>query len=407
MLFTDHEFNQLIDPLITEEPANREEAVALVAFSHLCEPSDILPGLLQSVLPLAALLQELIDRSDAARLARLIGEPTVQDIEGELNGNWADIWGRASERWLPRLSKSAVVESLRWMNDRPAGQRKTIVLQNSIDYPSNLEDLRHHRPFVLWVFGNERLMCSETTVSIVGTRQASQYGTDVTRDLAAVAATQGIATVSGGAFGIDSIVHESAIALESPTIALMAGGLAKLYPQGKRQMLLDVIQNGALVAECPPDTQPAKWRFLMRNRLIAALGQATVVVEAGRTSGALNTANAAIELGRQVAVIPGQIGGSRSIGGHDLLNRNLGFVRLLARPQELAELVGISPNDPVQLKSLGVLEKRALDTFGFHPLEPWEVQRLAGLTVRESQIALGSLESLGMVERSGTGYRRT
>jgi DNA processing protein len=171
-------------------------------------------------------------------------------------------------------------------------------------------------------------------------------------------------------------------------------------------MLTDILRDGALVAECPPSVQPAKWRFLMRNRLIAALGRATVVVEAGRTSGALSTANAAVALGRQVAVIPGQIGSSRSIGGHDFLNQNLGFVRLLARPQDLVELVGVSADDPVELNSLGALEKRALDAFGFQPLENWEVQRLAGLTVRESQIALGSLESLGMVERLGSGYRR-
>jgi DNA processing protein len=406
MLFSNQEFNQLIDPIITEEPASREQTVALVAFSHLCEPSDILPGLIQQAFPLDSLLRELIDRSDAARVAALLGEDAVTEIEEELRAPFGDIWGRASERWLPRLSKTAVVESLQWMGAAPAGERRMLVPQGSIDYPPNLDDLRFHRPFALWVWGNEMLLGSEHAVSIVGTRQASQYGTEVTRDLAAVAATQGITTFSGGAFGIDSIVHESAITLEAPTVALMAGGLGKLYPQGKRQMLLDVLREGALVAECPPATQPAKWRFLMRNRLIAALGQATVVVEAGKTSGALNTANSAIALGRQVAVIPGQIGSSRSIGGHDLLNQNLGFVRLLARPQELGELVGIGLADPVELKSLGVLEKRALDAFGFHPLETWEIQRLAGLTVRESQIALGSLESLGLVERDGTGYRR-
>jgi DNA processing protein len=407
VLFSDLEFAQLVDPLITEEPASREETVALVTFSHLCEPSDLLPGLIQQSLPMDQLLQEIIERSDATRMLAKLGEDSVQDIESELRAPFAEIWGRALERWLPRLSKSSVLESLRWMGDTSGRGRRTLVPQGSVDYPMAFEDLRFHKPFVLWVWGNERLLSSEQAVSIVGTRQASQYGTDVTRDLAAVAAMHGLTTVSGGAFGIDSIVHESANLLEAPTIAFMAGGLAKLYPQGKRQMLLDVVCNGALVSECAPDVQPAKWRFLMRNRLIAALGQGTVVVEAGKTSGALNTAGAAINLGRQVAIVPGVIGSPRSAGGHDLLNNNLGAVRLLARPQELLELVGLSPADPVQLASLGALEKRSLDAFGFHPLETWEIQRLAGLTVRECQIALGSLESQGLVERTGTGYRRT
>ena len=405
MLFSNQEFDQLVAPLLAEEPANRESAVALIAFSHLCEPSDILPGLIQEALPLQQLLQELINRSDATRVAARLGGDAVVEIEETLRASFGDIWDRARERWLPRLSKAAVLESLTWMNSS-SSQPRSLVLQDSSSYSPGLEDLRHHRPFVLWIWGNQSLLGAERAVSIVGTRQASRYGTEVARELAAVAATRGLVTVSGGAYGIDSIVHESAIALQSPTLALMAGGLGKLYPQGKRQMLTDILRDGALVAECPPSVQPAKWRFLMRNRLIAALGRATVVVEAGRTSGALSTANAAVALGRQVAVIPGQIGSSRSIGGHDFLNQNLGFVRLLARPQDLVELVGGSADDPVELNSLGALEKRALDAFGFQPLETWEVQRLAGLTVRESQIALGSLESLGLVERLGSGYRR-
>lgn len=408
MLFSNLEFSQYLEPLLTEEPANREAAVALVAFSHLCEPSDLLPGMLQVSFPLSQLLEELINRTDAVRMRSLLPGEAVVEIEESLNSRFEDIWQRATERWFPRLSKSSVTESLAWMNSAGTGVgvRRTIVLQEGIDYPVGVEDLNFHRPFALWVAGNEALLNAQNRVSIVGTRQASNYGAEVARDLAAIAATSGITTVSGGAYGIDSIVHESALTLAAPTIALMAGGLARIYPQGKREMLLSIAREGALVAECPPMVQPAKWRFLMRNRLIAALGEATVVVEAGRTSGALNTAGSALKLGRTVAIVPGQITSSRSAGGHDLLNANLGYVRLLARPQEICELVGIGADDPIQLASLGSLEKRALDAFGLGPLENWEVQRLSGLTVRECQIALGSLESLGLIDRHGTGYRR-
>jgi len=406
MLFNQTEFDALVKPLLRVESVSPEDTVALIAFSHLCEPSDLLPNLLFEHVNPGALVEALIARADAAQIQHLVGLDTITDIADRLETDFAKLWGNATERWFPRLSKTAVVESLTWMLQPTHTTQKSLVLQNADDYPLRLSALNYHQPFVFWGSGDIDLLGARAMVGIVGTRQASRYGADAARDLAAVAAMNGIVTVSGGAFGIDAIIHESALALESPTVALMAGGLANLYPANNLQMLKNVEAQGLVLAELPPAVTPAKWRFLMRNRLIAALGQATVVVEAGRTSGALNTGRSAVAMDRPVAIVPGPMTSSRSVGCHDFLNAHLGQVQVLARPQDLVGLLGIGVAGEFDLETIGALEKRALDAFTGRAIETWEIQRLAGLTVRETQIALGSLEILGLIERSGSRYVR-
>jgi DNA processing protein len=415
VLFSEVEYQNLVQPLlavdcVAGDAAERERHVALVAFSLLCEPSDRLPALLAEHIALPALLELLIARADGVALTRQLGANAAAEIEDALQDSLANVWQQACERWIPRLNKDAVLRALTWMGMGASGiaAPHRLVLKDTDAYPLGLNDLANHQPPVLWCVGDTDLLLREAAVAIVGTRQASLYGSNVTRDLGAVAAAADVVTVSGGAFGIDAIVHQSAIQLAGPTMAVMAGGLGRLYPRSNLQLLEQVGVSGLLLSEVPPDVAPAKWRFLMRNRLIAALGRATVVVEAGRTSGAISTANHALTLGREVAVVPGSIESSRSTGCHDFLNNNPESVRLLARPQQLIELAGLgNPADLLaESANLGRLEVRALDTFGNSLLQAWEVQRLAGLTVRETQIALGSLESLGLVKRVGVGYRR-
>jgi len=407
MLFSRAEYAEYVAPFLKHEHPSPSDAVAWLAFSHLCEPSDLLPNYLSQFVTPAELIERLIERASASDVAGLVGTVGVRDLEEDLGLPFGKIWSNATERWYPRLSKTSVIESLQWMLKNNASDTpKSLVIRGGDDFPLGLEDLRAHQPFALWASGSVDLL-ELPAVSIVGTRQASGYGADVARDLAAVAAMHSLVTISGGAYGIDAIIHESALALDSPTIALMAGGLANLYPKNNLGVIQEIERRGLVLAELPPSVSPAKWRFLMRNRLIAALGQATVVVEAGRTSGALNTAGSAVGLGRVCAIVPGSVGSARSVGCHDFLNEHLGHVQILARAQDLPALVGIQTQNAVSVDSIGVLEKRALDTFGKKPLESWEIQRLAGLTVRETQIALGSLELLGLLERNGSRYQRT
>lgn len=408
MLFTAEEFNRYLSPLLANVPEDADEVVAEVAFSCLVEPGDGFAGAVGEHLPLPRLLAALINRFDAGQMAALLGQKAVSEIERTFESNWGRLWANAQQRWLPRLMKSEVISALDWMNRQGSGlpTHHRLVMRSDPGYPQKLLDLHHHAPFALWCLGDSDLLSADHSISIVGTRTVSSYGAGITADLATVAAQSGIVTVSGGAFGVDAIVHQSAVALESGTVAVMAGGLANLYPRGNHQILAGVAQGGAIVSECPPWVTPAKFRFLQRNRLIAALTDATIVVEAGATSGALSTASHAVSLGRQVAVVPGLMDSARSVGCHDFVNKYLGMVRLVARPSEIVELAGVTVDFEAGLDTLGRLEKRALDTFSSHPIEAWEVQRLAGLTIKETQIALGSLELLELVERVGTAYRR-
>lgn len=196
-----------------------------------------------------------------------------------------------------------------------------------------------HPPMVLWVMGPQNLDdVSQRAVAIVGTRSCTGYGEHVTADLVAGLVERDIAVVSGGAFGIDGAAHRAALACDGVTVAVLAGGIDVPYPSGHSALLHRVARNGLLVSEYPPGVRPARYRFLTRNRLVAALSGATVVVEAGLRSGAANTAAWARSLGRGVCAVPGPVTSAASAGFHELLRRE-GTV-LVTRAQEIVEVMG-------------------------------------------------------------------
>jgi DNA processing protein len=193
-------------------------------------------------------------------------------------------------------------------------------------------------PLVLWVNGPERLVdLAERACSIVGTRAATTYGEFVAGDLATGLVERDVAVVSGGAYGIDGVAHRATLAAEGLTVAVLAGGIDVPYPAGHTALLRRVAEQGVLVSEYPPGIRPARYRFLTRNRLVAALSGATVVVEAGLRSGAANTAAWASSIGRPVCAVPGPVTSSASAGCHVLLRAG---AHLVTRAAELVELVG-------------------------------------------------------------------
>lgn len=394
-----------IQPLVSDgEVVELHELAAATVFSHLIEPGDRFLGALVAEIGFVALLETIRESPDTA--VSVLGSDPTNSIAEQFGSSFPALWQNAQERWLPRLLQDEVLASLSLAVDLGL----TIVGEGNQQYPRGLDDLSFGKPPILWVKGEPSLFTTELPVAIVGTRNATRYGAEVAADLAQVAAQHGLVTVSGGAFGIDAVVHQATLNNRGGTVAFLAGGLGNLYPKGNLALLKRIAQTGALVAEQPPAVTPAKWRFLMRNRLIAAISNATVVVQAGKTSGALSTANHAISLERPVAIVPGPIDSPHSIGGHDLLNNHPDQVSLLARPAELLSLVGFEHPAYEMLvagTSLSTLEKRALDSFASGPLESWEVQRLAGLTVKETQIALGGLELSNLITRVGARYVRT
>ena len=195
-----------------------------------------------------------------------------------------------------------------------------------------------HPPMVLWAVGPAQLdEVAERAAALVGTRAATAYGEHVAADLAAGLAGRDVAVVSGGAYGIDGTAHRAALAGDGCTAAVLAGGIDVPYPAGHSALLHRIRENGLLISEYPPGVRPARYRFLTRNRLVAALAGATVVVEAGLRSGAANTAAWARALGRVVCAVPGPVTSSASAGCHALLRHG---AELVTRAEDIIELVG-------------------------------------------------------------------
>ncbi|HEX3545711.1 MAG TPA: DNA-processing protein DprA [Mycobacterium sp.] len=223
-----------------------------------------------------------------------------------------------------------------------------------------------HAPLVLWVVGPERLTdVADRAAAIVGTRAATPYGEHMAADLAAGLAERDVAVVSGGAYGIDGAAHRAALACDGLTVAVLAGGIDSTYPAGHASLFHRIGEQGLLVTEYPPGVHPARRRFLTRNRLVAALSGATVVVEAGARSGAANTAAWARALGRAVCAVPGPVTSSASVGCHALLRAE---ARVVTRAEDIVELVGrageLAPDEPrpaSPLDGLGESEKRVYD----------------------------------------------
>ena len=201
---------------------------------------------------------------------------------------------------------------------------------------------------MLWALGPVRLdEVVPRAAAVVGTRASTAYGEHVAADLATGLAERDVAVVSGGAYGIDGVAHRAALAADGVTVAVLAGGIDIPYPAGHSALLHRIGQHGLLFTEYPPGVRPARHRFLTRNRLVAAVVGAAVVVEAGLRSGAANTAAWARALGRVVAAMPGPVTSSASAGCHALLRDG---AELVTRADDVVELVGhigeLAPEEP-------------------------------------------------------------
>ncbi len=174
-------------------------------------------------------------------------------------------------------------------------------------------------PLGLWVVGQNLGRAYSPGIAIIGSRASTAYGEHVASDLAFDLAERHYSVISGGAYGIDACAHRGAIGAGGMTVAVMAGGLAEFYPPGNSALIGRVRDCGAVISECAPDQPPSRSGFLIRNRLIAALGQATVIVEGAVRSGAQNTVSWALSIGRPVLAVPGPVTSAMSATPHRLI----------------------------------------------------------------------------------------
>jgi DNA processing protein len=264
---------------------------------------------------------------------------------------------------------------------------------------------RAHPPVVLWAVGPVRLDdVVERACALVGTRAATAYGEHITADLATGLVERDVAVVSGGAFGIDGAAHRAALAADGVTVAVLAGGIDVPYPAGHAAMLQRVQEQGLLVSEYAPGSRPTRHRFLTRNRLVAALSGATVVVEAGLRSGAANTAAWARGIGRPVGAVPGPVTSSASAGCHVLLRAE---AQVITRAEDIVELVGrigelgSEPERPASpLDDLTDAELRVYDALPARGARTTDqVAVAAGIAPNRVLGPLACLELAGLVSR--------
>jgi len=213
-----------------------------------------------------------------------------------------------------------------------------LVTRSDSDWPAGLDDLKAP-PFALICRGSRAALNGlQRSVSIVGTRNPTEYGVRVAGDFAAGVVDRGWSVVSGGAFGIDSASHRGAIIAEGQTIAILGCGVNSVFPSGNDRLFHEIIENGLLVSEVLPSVHAIPARFLIRNRLIAAISCATVVVEAAFRSGSLRTARDAAEIFRPVFAVPGPINSPTSDGCHRLIGER--SAEIVTSVADLMELVG-------------------------------------------------------------------
>jgi DNA processing protein len=382
------------------------ESYARAALTYLAEPGDVRLG----------------------ALIRTRGARQVLDAvkAGDAAGAAAQ---RAMERWRVRLGSIPSAEEV-------AGFCRSgirLIHPGDPEWPGQLADLGDAQPYALWLRGTAdlRFNCLRS-VAIVGSRAATAYGSYVASEVAASVAARGWTVISGGAYGIDAAAHRGALGADGVTVAVLACGVDMPYPAGHKDLLDAIAAQGLIVSEWPPGWNATRLRFLVRNRVIAALATGTLVVEAGQRSGALNSARHARDLNRRLMAVPGPVTSDLSAGCHHIIREWQGvLVTSAAEVIEYLSPLGAPQEDPEPAgarESRGAQEDRArtgpraaavLDRDALAPetaavldalpvrggIGPARVAVRAGLDLGTVVRCLGALAAGGFAERCDAGWR--
>lgn len=268
------------------------------------------------------------------------------------------------------------------------------------EYPRRLKEIDSAPP-VLYVKG-EFTEQDQWAVAVVGTRRITTYGRQVTQDLVTHLAQNGVTVVSGLARGVDTIAHQTALKAGGRTIAVLGSGVDQIYPPENRALVDELVGRGAVVSDYPLGTSPDAINFPPRNRIISGLSLATVVVEAGVNSGALITADFAVEQGREVLAVPGNINAPQSRGTNRLIQMG---AKPLLDPRDVLEVLNLTRVTQYQAAQLVLPESAAeaqlLDLLRLEPVHVDEICNQLNLPVKDVSATLALMELKGMVRQVG------
>lgn len=267
-------------------------------------------------------------------------------------------------------------------------------------YPQRLKEIDQPPP-VLYVRG-ELTQEDSWAVAVVGTRRVSAYGRQVTEELASFLAVNGITVISGLARGVDAISHQSSLKSGGRTIAVMGCGVDRIYPPEHTQLANKIIADGALISDYPVGTPPDASNFPPRNRIISGLSIATVVVEAGETSGALITAQFAVDQGREVFAVPGNILAPQSKGTNRLISQGAHPMISASDLLDVLKLTSVTEQRVVRkVLPADETESRLMGVLTHEPLHMDEIRNQTGLPIEKVSAALVMMELKGMVRQVG------
>jgi DNA processing protein len=387
-----------------------EESYARAALTYLAEPADLRLGALVRTCGAARTLAAI----EAGRFPD-VASADVLDVDPGASGSARAAAMRAMQRWQVRLAEVPSAEEVAGLCR--AGIR--LVCPGDPEWPAQLADLGDGQPYALWLRGSADLRFScLRSVAIVGSRAATAYGSYVASEIAASVAARGWAVISGGAYGVDGAAHRGALAADGVTVAVLACGVNVPYPAGHKELLDAVAAQGVVVSEWPPDRTATRLRFLVRNRVIAALAPGTLVVEAGQRSGALNSARHARDLNRRLMAVPGPITSDLSAGCHHIIREWQGTLVTSAAevieclspvapaPEQAPSAPGPVPAAVVGREELDLETAAVLDALPSRGgMGSIRIARRAGLAPATVVRCLGALAAGGFAERCEQGWR--
>jgi len=347
-------------------------------------------------------LAELPARVRPADLLRIGGDAVgvLRAREGQLAVHMGRTRARATQRALARARPDRILRAA-------AARGQEVVTPADPAWPSAAFEGLGDPPCALFLRG-QLPAADASAAAIVGTRDATPYGLRVAREMAVGLAEAGVWVVSGMAVGIDGAAHEGALEGGGPTLAVLGCGLDFAYPMAHADLKEEVVMTGGLLSEHAPGTPPQKWHFPRRNRLVAALSQVTVVVEAAARSGALITARLALDQGREVAAVPGSVFGPQRAGCHRLLRQGAALCEGVGDVLALlglgasagARAVRSPPATEPEASLWGLLDEA-------DAIDAAELCRRTGLGAAEVSAALTALEVDGRLQRlPGVGFLR-
>ena len=370
-----------------ESPMNNEDFGCRLVLSQLVEPGDPHVG----------------------RAVQERGAPKVLTHFRLLEDDGSAVWGLRHLKLPSRWNTERAIELAKRELEAAMCLGIEFVAPFTPGWPTQLRDLGAREPLLLRVRGQSHMRAlAARGIGMVGARACTRYGQEMTEDLAARLASNDWTVISGGAYGIDAAAHRGALAAGGATIAVSAAGVDQAVPASNSALFEAVSQSGAVVSEAPIGAHPTRSRFLVRNRLIAALSRAVVVTEAALRSGSLSTAREASEIGRILMAVPGPVTSLSSAGGHKLIQD--GLANLVTNHTDVLQLMKVMGGD-LEVELSTDLDQYLLQTLGAEcpdsitqAFEIDQVAELLDLSVAEVLVGLCSLEHRQLVDRTPLGW---